>query len=172
MVSIHWYCYIEDDNSVAYGIPNPFHLNRIFLHEFTWCDFEWKGFIKYRILPLSDFSLMPYFLGGQQQKSNLCVTGTSSLLAGDITGIVNCYLKNKKINEIKNTWYIYGGYCAIYIINNCTIIHFVPVAIVHGIAYTSNASCFRLWFCTCKAILGRGQPGLMRQILLWIMLLV
>ena len=29
--------------------------------------------------------------------------------------------------------------------------------------------CFRPRFCTCKAILGRGQPGLLRSILLWIM---
>ena len=30
-----------------------------------------------------------------------------------------------------------------------------------------NDGCFRPWFCTCKAILGRGQPRLMRWILLW-----
>ena len=35
-----------------------------------------------------------------------------------------------------------------------------------------NDCCFRSRFCTVKAILGQGQPGLMRWILLWIMLLV
>ena len=30
--------------------------------------------------------------------------------------------------------------------------------------------CFRPWFCIVKAILGQGQPGLMKWILLWIML--
>ena len=37
---------------------------------------------------------------------------------------------------------------------------------------TRNELCFRPRFCTCKAILRRGQPELMRWILLWIMLLV
>ena len=35
-----------------------------------------------------------------------------------------------------------------------------------------NEWCFKPRFCTCKAILGRGQPGVMRWILLWIMPLV
>ena len=35
-----------------------------------------------------------------------------------------------------------------------------------------NDWCFRPRFCNCKAILGWGQPGLMRWILLWIMPLV
>ena len=30
-----------------------------------------------------------------------------------------------------------------------------------------NEWCVRPWFCTCKVILGRGQPGLMRWILLY-----
>ena len=32
-----------------------------------------------------------------------------------------------------------------------------------------NEQCFRPRFCTCMAILGRGQPGLMNWCLLWIM---
>ena len=35
-----------------------------------------------------------------------------------------------------------------------------------------NEWCFRPRFCICKAIMGWGQPGLMRWILLWIMPLV
>ena len=35
-----------------------------------------------------------------------------------------------------------------------------------------NKLCLRLWFCTCNAIAGRRQPGLMRWILLWIIPLV
>ena len=38
--------------------------------------------------------------------------------------------------------------------------------------WKSNDSCFRPWFCTCKAILCRGQPRLMRWILLLYMPLV
>ena len=36
----------------------------------------------------------------------------------------------------------------------------------------NNFGCFRPRFCTAKAIQGRGQPGLMRRILLRIMPLV
>ena len=35
-----------------------------------------------------------------------------------------------------------------------------------------NEWCFRPRFCSYKAILGRGQPGLMRRFLLWILPLV
>ena len=38
--------------------------------------------------------------------------------------------------------------------------------------YRMNEWCFRQRFCTCTTIQGRGQPGLMRWILLWIMTLV
>ena len=54
-----------------------------------------------------------------------------------------------------------------------TLIHrSLPLYIIKRLALPRtmmNEWCFRPWFCTFKAILGQGQPGLMRWILLWTM---
>ena len=44
-----------------------------------------------------------------------------------------------------------------------------PVLGCYWLRYIMNEWCLRLRFYNCKAILGRGQPGRMRRILLWIM---
>ena len=53
-------------------------------------------------------------------------------------------------------------------------IHLISLAClaVQNHSLQQNELCFRPRFCICQAILGRGQPGLLGWILLWIMPLV